>query len=86
MSPETMFHNAASNIICTVLFGARYEYDDEALKVFIKLYTENAKIANGPWAMVRLSETMLCFLVSILTPQLVSTVLCLCDLDLKLIV
>ncbi|XP_076156143.1 cytochrome P450 2F2-like [Alosa pseudoharengus] len=52
MSPQTMFHNAASNIICTVLFGARYEYNDEALKIFIKLYTENAKITNGPWAMV----------------------------------
>ncbi|KAL2087431.1 hypothetical protein ACEWY4_016259 [Coilia grayii] len=52
MSPQTMFHNASSNIICSVLFGARYEYDDEALKIFIKLYTENAKIANGPWAMI----------------------------------
>lgn len=51
--PQTMFHNAASNIICIVLFGSRYDYDDEFLKLFIHLYTENAKIANGPWAMVR---------------------------------
>ncbi len=51
--PQTMFHNAASNIICIVLFGSRYDYDDEFLKLFIHLYTENAKLANGPWAMVR---------------------------------
>ncbi|XP_041940325.1 cytochrome P450 2F2-like [Alosa sapidissima] len=52
VSPETMFHNTSSNIIFTVLFGARYEYDDETLKIFIKLFTENARIANGPWAMI----------------------------------
>ncbi|XP_063068222.1 cytochrome P450 2F2-like [Engraulis encrasicolus] len=52
MSPQTMFHSASSNIICAVLFGARFEYDDETLKTFIKVYTENAKIANGPWAMI----------------------------------
>lgn len=51
--PQTMFHNAASNIICIVLFGSRYDYDDGFLKLFIHVYTENAKIANGPWAMVR---------------------------------
>lgn len=52
VSPQTMFHNAASNIIFTILFGARFEYDDETLKLFVKLFTENAKIANGPWAMI----------------------------------
>ncbi|XP_065147826.1 cytochrome P450 2F2-like isoform X1 [Paramisgurnus dabryanus] len=52
INPQTMFHNAASNIICMVLFGARFDYDDEFLKHFIELFTENAKIANGPWAMM----------------------------------
>jgi len=47
-----MFHNAASNIICRVLFGKRYEYEDETIKVIVQCFTENAKIANGPWAMV----------------------------------
>ncbi|XP_074533553.1 cytochrome P450 2J6-like [Halichoeres trimaculatus] len=51
-SPQLMFHNAASNIICQVLFGTRYEYDDEFIRVIVGCFTENAKIANGPWAML----------------------------------
>ncbi|XP_015242701.1 PREDICTED: cytochrome P450 2J6-like [Cyprinodon variegatus] len=52
LSPQVMFHNAASNIICQVLFGARYEYNDESMKVIVRCFTEIAKMANGPWAMV----------------------------------
>ncbi|XP_049431029.1 cytochrome P450 2F2-like isoform X3 [Epinephelus fuscoguttatus] len=52
MSPQVMFHNAASNIICQVLFGTRYEYDDKFIKVIVQCFTENAKLANGPWAML----------------------------------
>lgn len=52
LSPQVMFHNVASNIICQVLFGKRYEYDDEFIKVLIQCFTENSKITNGPWAMV----------------------------------
>uniref|UniRef100_A0A4W6DDQ6 Cytochrome P450, family 2, subfamily X, polypeptide 9 n=1 Tax=Lates calcarifer TaxID=8187 RepID=A0A4W6DDQ6_LATCA len=52
MSPQNMFHNAASNIICQVLFGRRYEYDDKFIKVIVQCFTENAKLANGPWAML----------------------------------
>ncbi|XP_074488113.1 cytochrome P450 2B4-like [Sebastes fasciatus] len=52
MSPQHMFHNAASNIICQVLFGRRYEYVDEFIRVIVECFTENGKIANGPWAMV----------------------------------
>ncbi|KAM3609886.1 uncharacterized protein V6R79_021927 [Siganus canaliculatus] len=52
LSPQLMFHNAASNIICQVLFGRRYEYDDEFITLIVKCFTENAKLANGPWAML----------------------------------
>ncbi|XP_078139388.1 cytochrome P450 2F2-like [Centroberyx gerrardi] len=52
LSPQVLFHNAASNIICQVLFGTRYDYDDEFIKLIVHLFTENAKIANGPWAML----------------------------------
>lgn len=51
-SPERMFHNASSNIICQVLFGRRYDYDDEFIKVIVRCFTENGKLANGPWAML----------------------------------
>ncbi|MEQ2249628.1 hypothetical protein ILYODFUR_031352, partial [Ilyodon furcidens] len=52
LSPQVMFHNAASNIICQVLFGARFEYSDKLIKVIVQCFNENAKLANGPWAMV----------------------------------
>ncbi|XP_065131647.2 cytochrome P450 2F2-like [Paramisgurnus dabryanus] len=50
--PKTMFHNAASNIICMVLFGSRFDYDDAFFKRFIDIIKENGKINNGPWAMI----------------------------------
>ncbi|XP_041852021.1 cytochrome P450 2F2-like [Melanotaenia boesemani] len=52
LSPQVMFHNAASNIICQVLFGKRYEYDDETIKTIVQCFIEITKIANGPWAML----------------------------------
>lgn len=52
LSPQFIFHNAASNIICQVLFGRRYEYDEQFIKVIVQCFTENAKLANGPWAML----------------------------------
>uniref|UniRef100_A0A8C4GKM5 Uncharacterized protein n=1 Tax=Dicentrarchus labrax TaxID=13489 RepID=A0A8C4GKM5_DICLA len=54
-----MFHNAASNIICQVLFGTRYDYDDNFIKVVVQCFKENSKIANGAWAMV--SHNMFAF-------------------------
>ncbi|XP_026220349.1 cytochrome P450 2J6-like isoform X2 [Anabas testudineus] len=52
LSPQVMFHNAASNIICQVLFGTRYEYDDEFIREIVRCVRENSKLANGPWAML----------------------------------
>ncbi|XP_051238654.1 cytochrome P450 2J6 [Dicentrarchus labrax] len=52
MSPQVMFHNASSNIICQVLFDRRYEYNDDFIKVVIQCFTENAKLVNGPWVML----------------------------------
>ncbi|XP_041852024.1 cytochrome P450 2D14-like [Melanotaenia boesemani] len=52
LSPQVMFHNAASNIICQVLFGKRYEYDDDTIKTIVRCFTENTRISNGPWAMI----------------------------------
>ncbi|XP_061629902.1 cytochrome P450 2F2-like [Phyllopteryx taeniolatus] len=52
LSPQLMFHNASSNIICQILFGKRYDYNDDFIKVIVQCFTENAKLANGPWAML----------------------------------
>ncbi|XP_023121541.1 cytochrome P450 2F5-like [Amphiprion ocellaris] len=52
LSPKVMFHNVASNIICQVLFGTRYEYDDEFITTVVQCVTEVTKITNGPWAML----------------------------------
>ncbi|KAG9352542.1 hypothetical protein JZ751_020956, partial [Albula glossodonta] len=52
MDPQNLFHKAASNIITTVLFGTRYEHEDKFLQLFIQLFQELSKIANGPWAMI----------------------------------
>ena len=57
LSPKFMFHNVASNVICQVLFGQRHEYNDEFIEVLVQCFTENSKIANGPWAMV----SQICF-------------------------
>ena len=59
MSPAILFYNTASNIICQVLFGKRFEYDDEFIKVIVQCFRENAKLTNGPWAMVSLSALSL---------------------------
>ncbi|XP_041852022.1 cytochrome P450 2F2-like [Melanotaenia boesemani] len=52
LSPQVMFHNAASNIICQVLFGKRYEYDDETIKTIVQCIMANLKMINGPWSML----------------------------------
>ncbi|KAM6937859.1 cytochrome P450 2F2-like [Xenentodon cancila] len=52
MSPQVLFHNTASNIICKVLFGTRYEHEDEMIKAIVQCFTVITKTANGPWAML----------------------------------
>uniref|UniRef100_A0A8P4G294 Uncharacterized protein n=1 Tax=Dicentrarchus labrax TaxID=13489 RepID=A0A8P4G294_DICLA len=47
MSPESMIYLATSNIVCRVLFNARYNQNDDFINVIIKGYSENAKILNG---------------------------------------
>ncbi|XP_072290778.1 cytochrome P450 2F3-like [Eucyclogobius newberryi] len=49
LSGQVMFHNMASNVICLILFGKRFEYDDEFMKKYVHCITEVNKIVNGPW-------------------------------------
>lgn len=53
IDPQTLFHNASCDIICSIMYGARYEYDHEFFQAQIKIMSDNSKIANGPWGMVR---------------------------------
>ncbi|XP_061100601.1 cytochrome P450 2F5-like [Conger conger] len=50
--PQTLFHKAGFNIICTVLFGTRFKHEDEFLQLNIRHITENSKIINGLWGMI----------------------------------
>lgn len=52
VDPLSLIHSAASNIICSVLFGQRYDYGDDVLSFIINSFKENAQIANGAWAAV----------------------------------
>ncbi|XP_037622533.1 cytochrome P450 2D15-like [Sebastes umbrosus] len=52
MDPHMLFHNAASNVICQVLFARQFDYEDELMKFFVSLFHETSKIINGRWGMI----------------------------------
>nr|XP_046250389.1 cytochrome P450 2F2-like [Scatophagus argus] len=52
MNPHLTFHKATSNIICQVLFGGRYDYEDEFVKFFVGIFHEIPKIINGRWGII----------------------------------
>ncbi|XP_039551126.1 cytochrome P450 2C70-like isoform X2 [Pimephales promelas] len=51
VNPQNMFHQLASNVIGLVLSGSRFDYNNTFLQSFVQLFTEIAKILNGPWNM-----------------------------------
>lgn len=52
MNPHLLFHNAASNIICQVLFDRQFGYDDDFMQFFVSFFSESSKIVNGRWGFV----------------------------------
>ncbi|XP_076148095.1 cytochrome P450 2F2-like isoform X2 [Alosa pseudoharengus] len=52
MDPQHLFHHAASNIICSIIFGSRFDYDDHYFQTLITMMEEINKLAIGPWAML----------------------------------
>ncbi|CAL8278390.1 unnamed protein product [Merluccius merluccius] len=52
VDPAFLIHNAASNVICSLLFGERFEYGDETHALIIDLFKENARVAHGVWAAI----------------------------------
>lgn len=52
MNPQLLFHKAASNIICQVLFAKHFDYEDQLLDFYANLFQETSKIINGPSSLV----------------------------------
>ncbi|KAM9470722.1 cytochrome P450 2F2-like [Clarias gariepinus] len=52
LNPQSLFHNAASNIIYLMLSGTRYEYGEETLNKSVKWISEITRILNGPWSLI----------------------------------
>ncbi|XP_063801804.1 cytochrome P450 2J4-like isoform X2 [Pseudophryne corroboree] len=48
--PHFVVDNAVSNIICSIVFGRRYEYDDPTFRDILNLVHEHMKLATGFWA------------------------------------
>lgn len=48
-----MLSRSVSNIICSVIFGRRFDYDDEYLLSIIRLTDDNLTILNSRWGEVR---------------------------------
>lgn len=52
VEPHIMFHNIASNVINLVLFGRRFDYNNDFLRCYIQRIAESLRILNGPWNMI----------------------------------
>lgn len=50
--PRSVLNNAVSNIICSIVFGKRFEYDDPFFRNIIGLVNENLTAAAGVWAQI----------------------------------
>nr|XP_055226935.1 cytochrome P450 2F5 [Gorilla gorilla gorilla] len=47
--PTFVLSRSVSNIICSVLFGSRFDYDDERLLTIIRHINDNFQIMSSPW-------------------------------------
>ncbi|KAM6245078.1 cytochrome P450 2W1-like [Spheniscus humboldti] len=45
---KMILNNAVSNVICSILFGERFEYDDPVFLTLLKLLNENTKLLGSP--------------------------------------
>lgn len=52
IDPEHLYHQAASNIIASIIFGSRFNYQDEYFQILITSIKKLTKIVIGQWAMV----------------------------------
>ncbi|XP_020036989.1 cytochrome P450 2F1 [Castor canadensis] len=47
--PVFVVSRSVSNIICSVIFGRRFDYEDERLLTIIRFINDNFKIMSSPW-------------------------------------
>ncbi|XP_066486698.1 cytochrome P450 2C29-like isoform X1 [Tiliqua scincoides] len=47
--PTVLFSLASSNIISSIVFGTRYEYDDKRFLMLINFINDNFKVLSSPW-------------------------------------
>ncbi|KAM4722835.1 uncharacterized protein WCC33_009006 [Rhinophrynus dorsalis] len=51
-NPHVTMNIAVSNIICSIIFGDRFEYDDHRFQKLLKLFEESLKVESGFLAQV----------------------------------
>ncbi|KAM7091722.1 uncharacterized protein J5F26_011102 [Ciconia maguari] len=49
---KMILNNAVSNVICSILFGERFEYDDPVFLNLLKLLNENTKLLGSPMVLL----------------------------------
>ncbi|XP_060712167.1 cytochrome P450 2C23-like isoform X1 [Hemiscyllium ocellatum] len=48
-NPDFLMRCAASNIICSIVFGDRFEYGDKEFLSLLEMIADNGRILSGPW-------------------------------------
>ncbi|XP_073678981.1 cytochrome P450 2B15-like [Garra rufa] len=48
MNPQHPIQNAVSNIICSIVFGDRFDYDNKRFSYLLKILNENFMLAGSP--------------------------------------
>ncbi|XP_038642105.1 cytochrome P450 2C42-like [Scyliorhinus canicula] len=48
-SPNLFLRFAVSNIICSLVFGDRFDYEDKRFLTLIEMISENMRVLSGPW-------------------------------------
>nr|XP_020633780.1 cytochrome P450 2C18-like isoform X3 [Pogona vitticeps] len=48
--PTFLLSCATSNVICSIVFGAHFDYHDERFLALLDIFNDNFKIASSPWA------------------------------------
>nr|XP_025043355.1 cytochrome P450 2H2-like [Pelodiscus sinensis] len=50
LNPRLLLTHVFSNIICSIVFGDRFDYEDKNFVTLISLILENSKLQQSPWA------------------------------------